>query len=406
MRFIRNRSETRRGAIAPMTVLLLIPLVGMLAFSVDVGYMVLVQSELQNAADASALAGAEKLQSLYVQFYTPGQTQQSAIYNKATNNTGTWDCPKYTAKKFGSYNKAGNVSITVPDGDITFSYRDGSSTVQSAAYPERFPNTITVTARRDGTANTPLNLFFGSIFNKNSVNMTAIASATIYAGEATSATPIPGVNAHILPVALDINIWKEFLNNGKSADGTVHLDDNGIPQLYVYPNPGNAPGSFGLIDVGPPQNNTPAFKQWIDDGQTPNDIQYLIDHDMLPVSVSGPKWWKCGPGMKSALLPNFQGVLGQPNLIPLFTPYQGLPGEANYQAAQGSGSNAEYHVVGFVGVMVSQAEGHGSGMDISVQPMAVVDPNIVITGPTPARPVTGSTLGSLTTTFISAKLTQ
>lgn len=396
----------RPGAIAPMTVLLLVPLIGMLAFSVDVGYMVLVQAELQNAADAAALAGAEKLQSLYVQFYMPGQTQQSAIYNKAVNNTGTWDCPKYTAKKFSSYNKAGNVSITVPDSDVTFSFRDGTSTIQSPAYPDRFPNTINVTARRDSTANTPLTLFFGPIFNKNSVNLTAAASATIYAGEATSATPIPGVNAHILPVALDINIWKEFLNSGESGDGTIHYDDNGLPQLYVYPNPGNAPGSFGLIDVGPPQNNAPAFKQWIDDGQTPNDLQYLIDHDMLPVSTTAPKWWKAGPGMKSTLLDNFQGVLGQPNLIPLFTPHQGTPGSSDYQAARGSGSNAEYNVVGFVGIMVSYAEGQGSGMDISLQPMAVVDPSMIISTPTPARPITGSPLGSPTTTFISAKLTQ
>src|SRR5262245_26550776 len=144
MRHVRKNSQVRRGAIAPMTVLLLIPLVGMLAFSVDVGYMVLVQAELQNAADAAALAGAEKLQNLYVQYYMPLQTQQAQIYNTAVNNTGTWSSPTYTAKKFASYNKAGNVSITVPRSDITFSYQDGSGTSQAPAYPDRFPNTITV----------------------------------------------------------------------------------------------------------------------------------------------------------------------------------------------------------------------------------------------------------------------
>jgi hypothetical protein len=403
-----KKTGRRRGAIAPMTVLLLLPLAGMLAFSVDVGYMVLVQTELQNAADAAALAGAERLQELYVQFYMPGQTQQAQIYNKAVNNTGTTDCPKYTAKKYSNYNKAGNVAITVLDGDISFSYRDGSSTIQAPAYPDRFPNTITVLARRDGTANTSLSLFFGKLFNKNSVDLTAVASATIYAGEATSATPIPGVNAHILPVALDINIWKEFLVSGKSGgpSGSINYDDNGIPQLHVYPNPGNAPGSFGLIDVGPPQNNVPAFRNWIDEGQTPNDIQYLIDHDLLPVSVASPKWWKCGPGMKSTLVDNFAAVMGQPNLIPLFTPHEGLPGEPGYQAARGSGSNADYSVVGFVGVTVTQAEGSGSNMHISVQPYAVVDPTIVISNPTPARPPSSPTLGNMTTTFISAKLTQ
>jgi hypothetical protein len=404
---MKHSAKRRRGAVAPMTALLIIPLVGMLAFSVDVGYMVLVQGELQNAADAAALAGAEKLQGLYVQYYLPGQPEQTHIYNKAVNNTGTVDCPKYTAKRFSAYNKAGNTFITVPDADVTFSYDDGTGTIQAPAYPARFPNRITVVARRDSTANTPLSLFFGSIFSKNSVEMTAVASATIYAGEATSISAIPGVNAHILPVALDINIWKEFLTSGKSGgpNGTINYDDNGVPQLHVYPNPGNAPGSFGLIDTGPPANNVPAFRDWIDDGQTPNDVQYLLDHAMLPVSTTAPKWWKCGPGLKSTLVDNFAGVMGQPNLIPLFIPVN--PNfDSSYQAAQGSGSNAQYNVCGFVGVTVTQADGSGSNMQISVQPMAVVDPTIFITNPTPARPLTGNPLGSLTTTFISAKLTQ
>jgi Flp pilus assembly protein TadG len=400
----RNRAGRRLAAIAPLTVLLLIPLVGMLAFSVDVGYMVLVQSELQNAADAAALAGAEKLQDLYVRFYTPGQTQQSQIYNTATANTGTSDCPKYTAEKYAAYNKAGNVAITVPDADVTFGYQDGSGATQAAAFPDRFPNTITVVTRRDSKANTPLNLFFGSLFNKGSVNLTATATATVFTGEANSLTVIPGVNAHILPVALDINVWKNFLATGQSGDGTVHADANGVPQLYVYPNPGNAPGSFGLIDVGPPANNTPAFSKWIDDGDTPNDVKYLVDNHLVPASTSAPQWWKAGPGMKAGLLSDFQSVIGQPNLIPLFVPYQASP----YQATRGEGSNAQYQVVGFVSVTVSQAEGHGSGMDISVQPMALVDPTVVLTNLTPARPGTGTTttLGPLTTTFTSAKLTQ
>jgi hypothetical protein len=38
--------------------------------------------------------------------------------------------------------------------------------------------------------------------------------------------------------------------------------------------------------------------------------------------------------------------------------------------------------------------------------MALVDPTAAITSPAPARQGTTTTLGSLTTTFISAKLTQ
>jgi hypothetical protein len=404
-----TRSDgTRRGTVAPLTVLLMIPLVGMLAFSIDVGYVALVQSELQNAADAAALAGAEKLQGLYVQFHMPGQTQQSEIFLRAVNNAETGDCPKYTAKTFGRSNKAGNVGITVPDEDISFSYRDASGTEHPAVYPHRFPNTIKVVARRDNSANTPLTLFFGLLLKQNRVDLTAVASATIYTGEATSATPIPGVKAHILPVALDVNIWTEFLVSGRSGGpgGNIHYDKDGIPQLHVYPNPGSAPGSFGLIDVGRGHSDVPAFRNWVSEGRTPNDIQYLIDHDLLPVTVASPKWWRCGPDMRSSLVENFAAVMGQPSLIPVFAPHQGLPGQAGYQAARVDGSMSEYNVVGFVGVTVTQAEKSGDSMDISIQPHAVVDPTIVIPRPRPAGRRPNPTLGRLTTTFISAKLTQ
>jgi hypothetical protein len=185
---------------------------------------------------------------------------------------------------------------------------------------------------------------------------------------------------------------------------------NGAPQLHVYPSPGNAAGNFGLLDTGPPQNNAPAFRNWIDTGQTPNDIQYLLNNSLLPVSPTNDKWWKCGPGLKSTLVSNFQSVIGQPNLIPLFKPVTPVSyptdGSQPYQAASGNGQNAQYDIVGFVGVTVSSASGSGSNMDISIQPMAVVDPTSVILNPQPASPSQLSVFGTYQTTFVSAKLTQ
>jgi hypothetical protein len=74
-----------------------------------------------------------------------------------------------------------------------------------ASYPAAFPNTVTVVTRRDKVANGPLGLFFGQIFGFSATQLTATASATIYAGDVSSLQSISGVNAHILPVALDVN---------------------------------------------------------------------------------------------------------------------------------------------------------------------------------------------------------
>src|SRR5919109_658916 len=109
-RLLHNPAR-RKGAIVPLFAILLVPLMGMLAFSIDIGYIALVATDLQTAADAAVLAGAEKLQQLYVQYNTPGQLNKSMILRTATTNTGGWNSPVYTAEKFASYNRAGNVQI-------------------------------------------------------------------------------------------------------------------------------------------------------------------------------------------------------------------------------------------------------------------------------------------------------
>src|SRR5215471_17436522 len=160
MKRVLPAETPRRGATVPLFAVLLIPLLGMLAFSIDIGYMALVRTDLQTAADAAALAGAEKLQDLYVQYTLPGQTNQSQILNYATTNSP--GSPMATAERFASYNKAGNVAITVRDPDVSFSFMDASGNFNSNS--GGFPNSITVITRRDGIMNSPVSLFFGPIF--------------------------------------------------------------------------------------------------------------------------------------------------------------------------------------------------------------------------------------------------
>src|SRR5436190_1069518 len=161
MKHIFHNQARRRGAVVPLFALLVVPLMGMLAFSIDLGYIALVATDLQTAADAAALAGAEKLQGYYVQYTLPGnQGYQNSILSAATG-TGTGS-PKATAKAFASYNKAGNVSISVPDNDVSFGFTDAQGTYYSnySLYNGGFPNTISVITRRDNTANSPVSLFF------------------------------------------------------------------------------------------------------------------------------------------------------------------------------------------------------------------------------------------------------
>jgi Flp pilus assembly protein TadG len=442
-----HKQARRRAATVPLFAILLVPVLGMLAFSIDLGWIALVKTDLQTAADAAALAGAEKLMNLYVGYTLPGQTQQGSILTTATTNSGTQECPMWAAETVANRNTAGNVHIAVRDQDVTFGFTDQNGAYHSnySSYNGGFPNTITVITRRDSTANTPVPLFFGRIFNYDCEQLEATATATIYSQPVMNLQVNPwlttgqSIGAHILPVALDVNIWNYFYTGngdptkiGQSPDGQIHLASNGSPELFIYPNgpwaldPTGNGGSFGLLDVGLPANNVPAFRQWIDDGQTPNDISYLISNNLVPVSMPGsglvgPEPWKCGPGLKDTLLSNFQAQMYEPNLIPLFIPqsapagWQSLTSNATsstqYLAGSSSGQGNTYAIVGFVGVMISQADADGSNMNISIQPSAVVDPTASMPNPQPVGTQflqfgSGTTIGPVITTFVSPKLTQ
>lgn len=57
-RFIKNRMRSRRGAILLLFALVLVGMLGLMALSLDLGYVCSVRTDLQAAVDAGALAGA------------------------------------------------------------------------------------------------------------------------------------------------------------------------------------------------------------------------------------------------------------------------------------------------------------------------------------------------------------
>src|SRR6476661_7161125 len=98
-----HRPARRPGAIAAMSAVLSIIILGMVAFSVDMSWIVLTQSELQNTADSAALAAVNQLMDGFVQYNGPNQSaaEKTAILNAATAAASA------TAKTYAGYNSAG-----------------------------------------------------------------------------------------------------------------------------------------------------------------------------------------------------------------------------------------------------------------------------------------------------------
>lgn len=388
-RFRTTSPPARRGAVIVLLALLLVGVFACTALCIDFGWAAVTKSELQNAADSAAAAGASQLQAKYGSYQSATPSGKTAITLAAKSTATTY------STRYAGYNSAGGVAnLALPAGDIQFGFTDASGTFQ--ANQAAYPNTVQVTTRRDSTANAPLSLFFAPVLGRKTLDITATSSATIYTGLISGFNPngggedIGGGNrgwgddyasastfrCTLLPLAFDVNHWNQFISNGTSPDGSVSLGDTGSPQIKVYPSPKNSPGNFGLLCIGPWTNAQPEFSDWILNGPTASDLQTLINAGSFPVSMTTPKPWKGSPGLKSSLLPDFIAIKNQPRLLPLFKPAASSP----YQAASGSGSNTTYSIVGFVGVRVSQAVGHGTNMTICVEPCDVIDATAIFDG--------------------------
>ena len=396
---MKRATTKRRGAIAPLTAILLVFLIGMVAFAVDTGWMVLSQTNLQNAADASALAGANPLMSAYVQYsVSTSSSTKTTILNAAMASA------RANAKLYAGYNSAGGVkSLALNDSDVEFGFTDAKNNYTPAPTFTGFPNTIKVRLRLDSQANQPLNLFFGPVLGTKTSSLNAIAAATIYGGQVNSFST--NGNVGLLPITYDVNHWNSFVATGQSPDGTTQNDANGVPQLQVYPSV-KFSGNFGQLSLSNSHVGESTESGWVQNGASPSDIQALISANLIPLANHPANtWdWQGDTGFKASLVMTINNYVGQTFMLPLFTPVNAGTAANNYsdyQAGTGNGSHYYYDIVQFVAVTIQQPS--SSNRQVVVQPAAMIEPNAIL-NPATIAPV--GTSSQLVTTFTTPKLTQ
>lgn len=376
VRISRCRSE-RRGSVKVLVLILMVPLFAFAALGVDVGWITMTRSQLQNAADASATAGASQLIDLYADYYQSGQSEKVELVAKGTETAQNWSVA------LAGQNSAGGISsLGLAQQDIEVGFLDKEGVFKKGV--SEYPNTVKVRVRRDASSNSPLNLFFAPVLGRRNTSLNAYASATVYSGLIESFDPEgfcielyeeygDGYGCTLLPVALDVNVWRQFVDGERVANVGKGKDNNLSDSLKIYPSPQTAPGNVGLLCIGPPTNQGKRYSDWILNGPSPEDIEYLADNDCFPVNEESPKAWQASPGLRSSLAKDFEMIVGQPRLLPLFKPRSIKP----YQGASGAGGNATYEIVGFAGVVLSSVEGRGGNLSICVKPAEVFDPTAI-----------------------------
>lgn len=403
----RRRATHRKGAMVILLVVSLIPLLAFVAFCIDIGWIAKTKSELQNAADAAASAGARQLAEDFAAYTVPSTQDRALLIGNAKQTATSF------VQKYGELNGAGGVtSLSILQSDIQFGFTDANKTFNPAS--TEFPNTVQVIVRRDSSANSPLSLFFGSLFGKGAEPLTASATATVHTGLVGSLDPNGGgetsqpfpmsiggpgsdFDCLLLPAAFDVNHWKTFVATGVSPDNVSRVGPDGEAQLQIYPSPPQATGNFGLLCVGAPTILDAGFINWVQNGPSASDLQYLNSNGNLPTTELAPTSWS-GAEARTSVVSSFAGIIGRPRLLPLFQPVSSSP----YQGASGAVGNPTYRIVGFVGVKVTSASASG----VTVKPYGVVDPTAVFDSAT-VYPAGAQPSGQLQAfTFVGTKLTQ
>jgi Flp pilus assembly protein TadG len=163
-----------KGTVAVIVALLLIVIIGAAAMAIDVGRLAVSKNELQNAADAGALAAARRLGANYENMT---YAQQQAYILSATHEVQIED----SAIEVVLRNRAAGANITLERGDILIGTWNPSQTPDSFTETDNQPTAVRVTTRRDAQVNNPVSLFFARIFGIQEAPVRAVATAALTA---------------------------------------------------------------------------------------------------------------------------------------------------------------------------------------------------------------------------------
>ena len=184
---LRLQSTRReKGVIAILIALLLPIMIGFGAFAIDFSYRFLVRSELQNAADATALAAAACL-------------YKHAQCGNLNSSTPDWNTARQSALDYVSKNSSENSSLT--HGVVDYGYWNITGTPAALQPLPKIPTNndlaaIQVTiSKTDGSNGGPVKTFLAPILGIYSKPLSATAVAVI---------PIPTSSgiASLFPVAI------------------------------------------------------------------------------------------------------------------------------------------------------------------------------------------------------------
>jgi hypothetical protein len=355
------RKIERRGAISVLAALMSVVVLAMVAFAVDVGYVLSSKQELQRTADAVALAACWE--------YAKGLSEGKAPSDAMTQ-------ARSAAVSYASSNPVANVNPAINqnpsnlgNGDLVFGhmadlYNPDSPLV--TATPNLF-NAVHIKVRRDSTLNGETPFFFAKIFGLTGQGLDAEATAGYVRDVAGVKTPADGSNLDILPYALDWDTWAALLAGNatdqwtyNSVTKTVSAGADGVKEVNLFPQGTGSPGNRGTVDIGGSNNSTADIARQIVYGISAADLAH--HGGKLEFDENGELELNGDTGISAGVKDELASIKGKPRLIPIFS------------QVVGPGNNAQYTIVHWAGVRIMDVKltGSMSQKRVIIQPCHMV----------------------------------
>lgn len=374
---LRKRHDRRRlGGILVLTLVVFPLVIVCCAMAIDIGQIMMVKAQLQNAADSAAMAAAGRaldergqyfIDNPYGNFFEVGFRQEA----------------KSEAELFAGRHKAGNKSVALSSGDdIEFIYVD-PTTREESTFASRY-NSVRVRARRDKKANGPLPMTFARLFGFDEAFLVAEAQATFFDEIAAVGPPPPGQKNTFMPFGISEDHWKLLLasqTTGASADlngdsrpdiadnygyntdmeATTNTSD-GVMELRLYPdNSSLTAGNFGTLELGGYSSGTSTLTEQILGGLDEEDFSYhggKFDFSQ-PFTLQG------NTGISTGMQQELEFVYGEERTIFI------------YSQVENPGSNATFTIVGLAGIRIVKQDLNGNNKGVWIQPAPVTDPGAI-----------------------------
>lgn len=387
----KANTNTEKGSVIVLVAVTLALMMISIAMTADVGLVLLTKNELQNAADAAALAGAAQL---IDEDYLTGSPDPTDDIIDARDS----------AEQYANYNQARKQPILLDrndsndiEGGIVVGFIDNPFDLESSFQTEDVDeyNSVLVKTELSQNINGPLSLLFSAFTGIDTINVKATTVASIndhilgFHVEAGGRLPL-------LPFTVYVHAFNEAVDhdNHPPDNPCLHEPDvdhyayseetgsvsecygDGIPELKLYPNSTDvcdlpqASGNFGTIDIGPENNSTSDLIDQILNGVKAEDLEMAGGMILNDDDGDGiySRWFNADPGVSTAIKSALTDIIGQRRIISL------------HRDVTGSGDGTYYEVIRFVSVRVMDVHMTGklANRHVTVQPCHFVIDNAIV----------------------------